>query len=393
MKPAEYFQGLEQQFKMRARELAGSASRPSRDLHAIVDDKRQDAESWGQKTREMIDAGDAIGDAALGDAGGAARLAAHYAGIVSKGEGEARFGVAGGPSDAGERTVLHREFRARAVEGAFAAGLVKSDASEEDAFRAWITKLWEGPHSRRDSGIIDGLFGASALLCVDLRVEAMRREVSTLGASETGSLANRSQDAAGEYIFRKTPDGCWEVAYAGYVKSELPHLEGMCLIQMLLRHPGKVLGADVLLRRQSPADVLRGSGAQQEPAGPARPRLPLRGDAVVSPEAIRAVREQLVDVVGRIEIARTQDVEEVVRLTAQELKLRVYLKKNVDKRGRSRRLGSDVERHRKAALKQYTTALRSLKNVLPPLAEHLHQYIKRGATFSYDPKDDLPWKT
>ena len=78
----------------------------------------------------------------------------------------------------------------------------------------------------------------------------------------------------------------------------------------------------------------------------------------------------------------------------QELEhLAEHIRKNVDKRGRPRPLGSAAEKVRKRVFKNYRTALAHLQDVAPSFAEHLRESIHGGNWWTYTPPTDLDWKT
>jgi hypothetical protein len=74
--------------------------------------------------------------------------------------------------------------------------------------------------------------------------------------------------------------------------------------------------------------------------------------------------------------------------------LRDYVRRHLDRRGRSRKIGSDRKQVSNTVHKQIKTARRRLGKVLPLLAAHLEQTLRRvDDQFIYQPTDKIQWLT
>ncbi|WP_048876746.1 hypothetical protein, partial [Saccharomonospora saliphila] len=60
--------------------------------------------------------------------------------------------------------------------------------------------------------------------------------------------------------------------------------------------------------------------------------------------------------------------------------------------GRTRRLGDEAERARKAVTARIRDTLRKLDARHPALAAHLRERISTGAHCRYDPADGISWR-
>ena len=169
-------------------------------------------------------------------------------------------------------------------------------------------------------------------------------------------------------VFRRGPDGRWEIRYEGEGKVDLPHLEGFELIRRLLESPHDYIDATDL-KGIDPADVSEGA-------------------PVLDEEARRNYKKRLEEIgkERRARDARQSELNEEAEAIGAELQKSTGLR-------RMRRLGDDVEKARKAAWSTYQTALKKLAQELPVLYQHLSTTIESGRSFRYQPGADVRWET
>lgn len=202
-----------------------------------------------------------------------------------------------------------------------------------------------------------------------------------------------------ECIFRQTSDGLWEVVFEGQKRVGLKNLKGMALIRRLLAHPGIQISAFELLAASGPASV---GGATPDKdqiddafnEGALATAAPWTGIPTLDDQAKRELKAELVALREKRQSAQErndQAEEEAIDNEVSAIKARLKLDLRPD--GRSRLMGSDVEKFRQAASRRYCTALDHLTEQLPALAEHLKQGIRPGAKFVYHPAADITWIT
>ncbi|WBB70724.1 AAA family ATPase [Micromonospora sp. WMMD812] len=179
------------------------------------------------------------------------------------------------------------------------------------------------------------------------------------------------------YEFRR--DGpVWQLAYAGTVV-HLPDAKGLHDLHLLLSRPGTDIPAVELL---DPA------------AGPelvAARRM--GGDPVLDDEAKARYRRHLDRLDDEIDRAAARgDERKVAALDAERTALLDELRAAAGLAGRSRRLGDEAERARKAVTARIRDTLRKLDGQHPALASHLRETVSTGSNCRYLPPDPLPWR-
>ena len=180
-----------------------------------------------------------------------------------------------------------------------------------------------------------------------------------------------------ENVFRLTADG-WSLSYGGEDVSELQPLKGMRVIHALLKNPS--VPGEMPTR-------LTSSWLENPDSEP----FVEHGAAIIDLSEIKSQQRELVEELQRAKACGDETREAKVEEDIEKLK--EYTKKNTDKHGRPRRLGSSAERVRKRVLKNYTKALRRLKEDAPSFAQHLSDSIQMGHSCIYTPKTDPNWKT
>ncbi|MFE9691542.1 ATP-binding protein [Micromonospora sp. NPDC005806] len=183
--------------------------------------------------------------------------------------------------------------------------------------------------------------------------------------------------AALEHEFRR--DGAvWRLAYAGTVV-HLPDAKGLHDLRLLLSRPG----VDV------PAVELLDPAAGPELVAARR----LGGDPVLDDEAKARYRRHLQRLDDEIDRAAGRgDEAKVAALDAERAALLDELRAAAGLAGRSRRLGDEAERARKAVTARIRDTLRRLADRHPALADHLRDTVSTGGSCRYLPPEPLPWR-
>ncbi|RKN49568.1 ATP-binding protein [Micromonospora endolithica] len=179
------------------------------------------------------------------------------------------------------------------------------------------------------------------------------------------------------YAFRR--DGpVWELAWDGTVV-HLPDAKGLHDLRLLLARPG----VDV------PTVELLDPAAGPELVAARR----LGGDPVLDDEAKARYRrhlERLDDEIDRA--AGRDDLRRVAALDAERAALLHELRAAAGLAGRTRRLGDEAERARKAVTARIRDTLRRIDGRHPALAAHLRDSVSTGSSCRYQPAAPVPWR-
>ncbi|MER7457541.1 AAA family ATPase [Micromonospora sp. NPDC126480] len=176
--------------------------------------------------------------------------------------------------------------------------------------------------------------------------------------------------------FRRDGD-VWRLVYGG-VTAHLPDAKGLHDLRLLLSRPGVDIPAVELL---DPA------------AGPelvAAHRL--GADPVLDDEAKARYRRHLERLDDEIDRAAARgDDRRAAGLDAERAALLDELRTAAGLAGRSRRLGDQAERARKAVTARIRDTLRRLDERHPALAAHLRDTVSTGNNCRYQPPTPVPW--
>lgn len=202
------------------------------------------------------------------------------------------------------------------------------------------------------------------------------------GAGHAADSGIGSGDRAGESRpvqpeFRR--DGAvWRLAYGGTVV-HLPDAKGLHDLRLLLGRPG----ADV------PAVELLDPAAGPELVAARR----LGGDPVLDDEAKARYRQHLRRLDDEIDRAAVRDdAQRLAALDAERAALLDQLRAAAGLAGRSRRLGDQAERARKAVTARIRDTLRRIDERHPALGAHLRESVATGSTCRYLPPEPVPWR-
>jgi hypothetical protein len=197
-----------------------------------------------------------------------------------------------------------------------------------------------------------------------------------LGASAWAQLSALEQTRTG----RAAPAGAapnrfrregavWRITYRGKT-IRMPDAKGLHDIAALLARP----------REPVPATQLAGLVA---PAGAA---------PVLDDQARAAYKARLTELDQDIDEATADsDLERAARAAAERDALIDELSRALGLGGRSRRLGDDSERARKAVTARIHHAIDHLQDYHPDLAAHLRAAIRTGTSCSYQPAEPVGW--
>ncbi|WP_433285623.1 AAA family ATPase [Micromonospora sp. CA-244673] len=217
---------------------------------------------------------------------------------------------------------------------------------------------------------------------------------ATAGAGQAGALlapdgAGHAADSgigSGDRVGESRPvqpefrrDGAvWRLAYGGTVV-HLPDAKGLHDLRLLLGRPG----ADV------PAVELLDPAAGPELVAARR----LGGDPVLDDEAKARYRQHLRRLDDEIDRAAVrEDAPRLAALDAERAALLDQLRAAAGLAGRSRRLGDQAERARKAVTARIRDTLRRIDERHPTLGAHLRESVATGSTCRYLPPEPVPWQ-
>ncbi|MFG2166927.1 ATP-binding protein [Micromonospora chersina] len=175
------------------------------------------------------------------------------------------------------------------------------------------------------------------------------------------------------------PEGAvWRLAYGGTVV-HLPDAKGLHDLRLLLGRPG----VDV------PAVELLDPAAGPELVAARR----LGGDPVLDDEAKARYRQHLRRLDDEIDRAAVRDdAARLAALDAERAALLDQLRAAAGLAGRSRRLGDQAERARKAVTARIRDTLRRIDERHPVLGAHLRESVTTGGTCRYLPSEPVPWR-
>ncbi|MGW5669798.1 ATPase, partial [Micromonospora sp. NPDC003776] len=186
-----------------------------------------------------------------------------------------------------------------------------------------------------------------------------------------------SEQEAVDHEFRR--DGAvWRLAYAGTMV-HLPDAKGLHDLHLLLSRPG----VDV------PAVELLDPAAGPELVAARR----FGGDPVLDDEAKARYRHHLRRLDDEIDRAAVHGEQaKVAALDTERAALLDELRAAAGLAGRTRRLGDEAERARKAVTARIRDTLRRLDDRHPALARHLRDTISTGGTCRYLPPEPVTWR-
>ena len=226
---------------------------------------------------------------------------------------------------------------------------------------------------RRDdaSRHFDAALAAHRRVGAGLLVETVERDRAALLGAQP---AEATPAAEQETVFRRDGD-VWTLVYDG-TTARLKDAKGLRDLGALLACPGEMIHVGEL--------VGSAEGA------PAQPRL--GGDAVLDRRAVDEYRHRLRELEEETEDAdAAHDLERSTRARAERDAIVDELEAALGLGGRSRRLGDETEKARKAVRARIRLVLDRLEQQHPPLARHLRSSVRTGTFCSYEPERPVEW--
>lgn len=204
---------------------------------------------------------------------------------------------------------------------------------------------------------------------------AVRAEASELGMAHLAAPAAPLPAPSNE--FRRTGE-VWTLRFAGR-EVRVPDAKGLRDLHTLLGSPGTEVPAVRLLAPEA-----------GETAVAARR---LGGDPVLDETAKSAYRRRLDNLDAEIDEATElgQDTR-AAELDREREALLSELRTAAGLGGRTRRLGDEAERARKAVTARIRDTLRKLADSHPELAEHLNNRVTTGTSCRYAPEPEPRWR-
>jgi hypothetical protein len=215
-----------------------------------------------------------------------------------------------------------------------------------------------------------GEHGAAAV-----HLEAAVAQHHQIGASAWAQLSALEQDRLVRTVRPATlnrfqRDGAlWHITYRG-TTIRMPGSKGLRDIAVLLARPGEPVRATQLAGLVAPAGA----------------------DPVLDDRARAAYKARLTELDQDIDDATAgHDLERAARAAAERDALISELTHAAGLGGRSRRLGDDSERARKAVTARIHHAIDRIQRYHPDLATHLRTAIRTGTACTYQPAQPADW--
>lgn len=190
--------------------------------------------------------------------------------------------------------------------------------------------------------------------------------------------------------FKKSPGGRhWEVAFGDERSERIQHVKGMELIRRLLSNPGQVVHVSSLL-----AETIQPGQLAHVDTGQLTVNSSFAGIDATDLQTIRESRGRIGQLQRQKDQADPVLEEDLIRKWDDEIaQLEEYLHGATGLSRRVRRIGSDAERGRKTASKQYGRALQKLSEAgLVGLVAHLKSFVRPGNSFEYKPDPHIDWQ-
>jgi hypothetical protein len=189
-----------------------------------------------------------------------------------------------------------------------------------------------------------------------------------LSAQEQARLGPAADAADTANLFRRE-GAVWHITYHGKAV-RMPDAKGLGDIATLLARPGEPVRASQLAGLVAPAGA----------------------DPVLDDRARAAYKARLAELDQDIDDATAgNDPERAARAAAERDALISELTHALGLGGRSRRLGDDTERARKAVTARIHHAIGRLQRYHPDLAAHLRAAIRTGTACTYQPAQPTDW--
>ncbi|MBK1788307.1 ATP-binding protein [Prauserella cavernicola] len=226
-------------------------------------------------------------------------------------------------------------------------------------------------------GLAEALLGRDAPGDADeaaaVRTE-LEREFAELGISRTRPESTVEEAPEAEFRFA---GGVWSLGFEGH-SVHLPDTKGLRDLHHLLSRPGTDVASVRLLSPDGGEEVVAAAR--------------LGGDDVLDDEAKARYRQRLAVLDERIDDAAARgDDAAAAEFDRERAALLTELRSAAGLGGRTRRLGDEAERARKAVTARIRDTLRKLDDRHPRLANHLRDTVSTGASCRYEPAG-ISWR-
>lgn len=266
-----------------------------------------------------------------------------------------------------------------AVDGFTAA----ADAAQRLGARPWVL--------RAQLHLAEALLGRGAtndIDCAASLVDEVERGAAQLGmrriADRTAQLGvpvpptgvSQTDSGVVGHVFRFEGQ-VWTLGFAGQTV-HMPDAKGLRDLHVLLGQPGTDVAA---------ADLLDPEGGEA-----VRAAHKMGGDPVLDEKAKAAYHKRLTQLDDEIDRATSRGHDrKAAALDEERAALIEEIRQATGLGGRSRRLGDESERARKAVSERIRDSLRRLDQRHPQLAEHLRASVSTGARCGYHPDQHVSW--
>ncbi len=167
----------------------------------------------------------------------------------------------------------------------------------------------------------------------------------------------------------------WVLIFAG-ATGRVRDSKGLRDLVVLLADPGKAVHVSDLMSHDASGRAVVSS----------------RGDEVLDRRAVAEFRRRLADLDDELaEAERHHDEGRVGKLATERQFLLDELAGAAGLGGRSRRMGDDVDRARKAVRARVRDAIARVESAHPELGRHLARAVQTGTFCSYDPEVPVRW--
>jgi hypothetical protein len=220
-------------------------------------------------------------------------------------------------------------------------------------------------------GLLAASLGEPAAAAAHLAAAvAQHHQIGASAWAELSALEQARLGRAAATANRFQRDGAvWHITYGG-TTIRMPDAKGLRDIATLLARPQEPVRATQLAGQVAPAGA----------------------DPVIDDRARAAYKARLTELDQDIDDATvSNDLERAARAAAERDALIGELTHALGLGGRSRRLGDDTERARKAVTARIGHTIDRLQRYHPDLAAHLRAAIRTGTTCTYQPPQPVNW--
>jgi uncharacterized protein YecT (DUF1311 family) len=240
--------------------------------------------------------------------------------------------------------------------------------------------------------------------------EALIAECVDLSSLEDDAGASASQQ--GDYVFRRSQAGGWEISFEGRKCGPFKDSLGLQYLKQLLQNPNRTVSAMELCavvrqpersdrdaaRATTAAAMARSKSADgDEPRTREQLNIHYGGDAgeAIDAQALQAYRTRLRKLVmERQEAEESGDAEWIAKIDGESEDIKQELSRSVRPDGTPRRAHAVDKKAYDAVANNIRRAIADLKKHCNALGQHLDDHVEyiRADGWRYHPKDKIDWK-